>query len=428
MSVLTNGQSLDTFLRERLEEAIERADNLHDGGVDRDSLDRFAASICGEYGLEPLELQRDQLTQLPVETVKAGYTNPSGVVDRIQTELMVTWRLPYSGSRDLWNTVPNGKYLTVTTTDPLGPVKVGGLDHLLLSVRATGREQWEIRNDREQILDALTTKVGWVNEQVVAYNTKLRERVTERLLRRVEMAEYGQALDAASDVPLYQAPATEQVPIPLERTILLPPQTNTAESSGHLDPVLAQAMYEHVVQTIEQMTVAMERTPKEAAALGEEGIRNLILFVLNANYRGAAAGEVFNGAGKTDILLRWDNGNAFIGECKNWHGPKAVQEAIDQMLGYVTWRDTKAALILFIPQKNATDKIRKAKQEFRDHETFQSESEDGTDTRADFVLRSKEDEDRLISVALIAVVLPELKEDLRECPKCGEMIGDTDEQ
>lgn len=42
------------------------------------------------------------------------------------------------------------------------------------------------------------------------------------------------------------------------------------------------------------MTRAMERTPT-AAKLREEELRNLILIVLNANYEGAARGEVFNG-------------------------------------------------------------------------------------------------------------------------------------
>lgn len=52
-------------------------------------------------------------------------------------------------------------------------------------------------------------------------------------------------------------------------------------------------------------------------------------------------------AGKTDILLREGDRNVFIGECKFWKGPKAFGEAIDQLLGYATWRDGKTAILVF---------------------------------------------------------------------------------
>ena len=153
------------------------------------------------------------------------------------------------------------------------------------------------------------------------------------------------------------------------------------------------------------MTRAMELTPT-AAKLDEEEIRNLILFVLNANYRGAASGEVFNGAGKTDILLKWDGGNAFIGECKFWRGRVSFVSAINQLHRYVTWRDTKAALIVFIRSGSTTQIMTKARKELRDHPTFMNERPGNGETRSDFTLRSATDPDRMISVALVGVVIP----------------------
>jgi hypothetical protein len=130
------------------------------------------------------------------------------------------------------------------------------------------------------------------------------------------------------------------------------------------------------------------------------------LFVLNANYRGAAAGEVFNGNGKTDILLRWNDQNAFIGECKFWEGPARFRKAIDQLHGYVTWRDTKAALILFVKTGNPTDIINKASHELREHSTFVNEAPHANATRRNFVLRAADDDAKHIDVALVVVVLP----------------------
>lgn len=39
--------------------------------------------------------------------------------------------------------------------------------------------------------------------------------------------------------------------------------------------------------------------------------------------------------------------SAFVGECKIWGGAGQVAGDLDQLLGYLTWRDSKASLIVF---------------------------------------------------------------------------------
>jgi hypothetical protein len=41
------------------------------------------------------------------------------------------------------------------------------------------------------------------------------------------------------------------------------------------------------------------------------------------------------------------NETIFIAECKIWRGKKSLQEAIAQLLSYLTWRDNRVALIVF---------------------------------------------------------------------------------
>ena len=53
------------------------------------------------------------------------------------------------------------------------------------------------------------------------------------------------------------------------------------------------------------------------------------------------------------ILIREENKNVFIAECKFWHGQKAFGDAVDQMLGYLTWRDSKCALLIFNKTKDS---------------------------------------------------------------------------
>lgn len=51
--------------------------------------------------------------------------------------------------------------------------------------------------------------------------------------------------------------------------------------------------------------------------------------------------------GKSDILIRDGDRSVFVAECKIWRGSKSLSNAIDQLLGYATWRDTKTAILVF---------------------------------------------------------------------------------
>jgi hypothetical protein len=96
------------------------------------------------------------------------------------------------------------------------------------------------------------------------------------------------------------------------------------------------------------MALVMERSPSAFAEMDEENLRMHFLVPLNGAFEGDATGETFNHDGKTDILLRKDGRNVFIAECKFWVGPKGFTDTIDQLLNYLTWRDSKTAIIIFV--------------------------------------------------------------------------------
>jgi hypothetical protein len=113
------------------------------------------------------------------------------------------------------------------------------------------------------------------------------------------------------------------------------------------EPLLEEAEYQHILAVMRSMSLVIERNPTQFASLDEETIRTHFLLQLNGHYEGSATGETFNASGKTDILIRVENRNIFIAECKFWRGPKGFKEAADQLLSYLSWRDTKCALLVF---------------------------------------------------------------------------------
>lgn len=67
---------------------------------------------------------------------------------------------------------------------------------------------------------------------------------------------------------------------------------------------------------------------------------------------GTATGETFNKEGRTDILLRAKDGtNVFVAECAVWNGKEKFKDKVDQLFGYLTWRDSKAAVVLFVDRQ-----------------------------------------------------------------------------
>ncbi len=90
------------------------------------------------------------------------------------------------------------------------------------------------------------------------------------------------------------------------------------------------------------------------ASLAEEAIRNHFFLQLNGHYEGGATGETFNASGKTDILIRVNDRNIFIAKCKFWRGKEDFNESVDQLLSYLSWRDTKCSLLVFNKTRNSS--------------------------------------------------------------------------
>jgi hypothetical protein len=137
-----------------------------------------------------------------------------------------------------------------------------------------------------------------------------------------------------------------------------------------LEPVLGDEVFEHILSVLRLAAAQMERSPKTYEGMGEEDRRQVLLTALNTHYSGDGTAEAFNVGGKTDILVRHEGSNLFIGECKFWGGQKVFTATIDQLLGYQAWRDTKLAIIMFVREKGLTSIIETARKTLGDHPQF----------------------------------------------------------
>ena len=137
-----------------------------------------------------------------------------------------------------------------------------------------------------------------------------------------------------------------------------------------------------------------------------EALRQQLLVQLNGQYEGQATGETFYFRGKTDILIRWKGGNVFVAECKFWEGPRSLEKALDQLLGYVTWRDTKTALLVFSRQKNFTSVVEKIPEVVKEHPSYKRQLPYGREGAFRFVLRRPDDPERELLLTVMAFDVP----------------------
>lgn len=154
------------------------------------------------------------------------------------------------------------------------------------------------------------------------------------------------------------------------------------------------------------MGLVMERSPKAFATMDEETLRMMFLVQLNGHFEGLATGETFNFGGKTDILIRYENRNIFIAECKFWSGPENFKETIDQLLGYLTWRDSKSALVIFNRNKNFTSVKQKIAETLRTHPNFKRELSVAHHDDYRAIVRHKDDPDREMLITVLAFDVP----------------------
>jgi hypothetical protein len=172
------------------------------------------------------------------------------------------------------------------------------------------------------------------------------------------------------------------------------------------EPELRPETYEEILRVIKSLSLTMERSPSAFATMGEEHLRDHILVSLNGQFEGAATSETFNRSGKTDILIRVKDRNIFIAECKFWDGPKSLTAAVDQVLSYLSWRDTKVALIVFNRRKDVSAVLAAIPETVSQHPLFKKQLEYKAEGAFRFLFGQKDDRNRDLILTVLVFDVP----------------------
>ncbi len=244
--------------------------------------------------------------------------------------------------------------------------------HVCFDTQGRGQPGETIRAQVEGIRNTISRYAGVLERDLTDYNAKLAEAIGQAVRRRKQQLLAKNETLAAIGIPIRKredVPATFAVPAARQPRRIVFPKPELHESGYTPEPTLDPAIYREILTILYDAGKNFERFPSTYERKGEEALRDQLLFLLQPHFRleGSATGETFNKIGKTDILIRWQSHNVFVAECKFWGGEKRYLETISQLLGYLTWRDSKAAVIIFDRNKEVSASLNAIEASTRRH-------------------------------------------------------------
>lgn len=395
---------LDATLRSHQSSISSRIDSIPRDQFLNTSIEELTQHILSALLVEPLTLYEDraEMEQRETKIDVSGWRdrNPfgdRGPINVAGIEVVVT--IPYSGDQSLWKLRPNQWQSIFPHGDVRGPGRdgVGALQILLSQPADESPERFKSRLDED--IKSIRFYVEAQRRQIEQFNAGLTGPINATIAARRERLKRNEGIQDLLGIPLKQKEGVPQVePIKITRKLVrpLPPPPKAGYQA---EPGITDEDYRHILSVIRHEGRTFEATPKTYAVHDEEELRDILLAHLNGHYQGAATGEAFRRNGKTDIRIEDQNRAAFVAECKVWRGAKELSSAIDQLLGYLTWRDCKAALIVF-NKNNAkfTELLGRIPETVQAHEKFRQALSKGQDGEWEFLMTSREDDARQVRV------------------------------
>jgi len=367
------------------------------------SVNDLAEHFVSKYFLDVPRLRRDEAhvldpedTKIDVSYDQTRYFREPGLHYLQGTAF--TLIVPFNGDANLFSMQPS----TYSISGIRGRVRHGALvfRHERLDDNAAA-----VKSDYDTRLAQVESHLETQRRDVQDWNSKLAETARSFIEARKTRILGALNLTESLGYPLERRPATTYpVPVSRKRVVIQMPTPKLATYTP--EPALAMQVYEDILQVISSLSVMMERSPSAFASMGEEHLRNHILVILNTQFEGQATGETFNRSGKTDILVRERDRTVFIAECKFWDGSKSLTEAIDQVLSYTCWRESKVAVIVFNRRKDISGVLAAVPNAVTEHACCKKRLEYRAEGAFRFLFGQKDDRNRELVLTVMVFDVP----------------------
>jgi hypothetical protein len=279
-------------------------------------------------------------------------------------------------------------------------------NNLILTVRGDNLQPAQVNEQFALRIKEIEEYLGYQRSMADTHRQGLPPRLRPEIEARKQKLLDARKMVAGLAFPIrtrQDAPKTYVAPVVRKKIIATPVPTSAPFEP---EPVLEEANYQAILNIIQSMALVMERSPSAFQAMGEEDLRQHFLVQLNGQFEGAASGETFNFSGKTDILIREKDRNIFIAECKFWSGEKNFLATITQLLNYLSWRDTKTAVLIFNRNKDFSGALETIEATLTNHPNLKRGPTKEADTRFRCVFGNPSDPRREAILTVLAFDVP----------------------
>ena len=308
--------------------------------------------ILSAMTIDPLVLFEDraEMDQRETKIDVSAWRDRNPFGDRgpiLVSGVAVSVSIPFTGESFLWKLKPN-LWQTVFPHGKVVSSRGENTGHVQIDMaQPTDEAPERFKSHLDGELKSIRFYLQSQKQQIDAFNVGLRSQILAAVSARRDRIQKHEGLQGIMGIPLKRKEGTPAfAPLKIARKLVrpLPP---VPKSGYKPEPGVTEEDYSHILSVIRHEGRTFETTPKTYSVHDEEQLRDILLAHLNGHYQGDATGEAFRRSGKTDIRIEDDARAAFVAECKIWKGQKELSQAIDQLLGYLTWRDCKAAIVVF---------------------------------------------------------------------------------
>lgn len=340
-----------------------------------------------------------------IDTDEEALVREERTRDRVQKQEFVLC-YPVAGNTDLFRYQPS----TRRSTNFLAMVEDGLLK---IDLDITTSKQDSVQSKIDRARRYVENHLENLKEDIEDHNQTLEQNAEKWFSnRRVDVEREYDLLDGL-DVPVLDRDDVSETfaALSVDRkeqiTVEKPEPPDTAELGA--DPAIPEGDYRKIASAINDVGKNFEKNPTLFEGKSEEELRDFVLFYIQHMFEGTASGETFNVSGKSDIMLQYDGDPLFVAECAIWRGKEYYLGKISQVHGYLRWRDSKAAVVLFVRNKAMEPVQETIREKTTDHETVDTLMETVDESWYEFQAHVLGDVDRDVTLSVLAFNIPPIE-------------------
>lgn len=394
-----NKRYLPELIQERRNNLVTRIEGVQN--PERLDLTKWKEDLIKDFRLGPLVLGKPEPSE-PVETYRSFTNDWGGTSQQKMFEIKV--RLPFEGDWQLFECYGSQSAIVYPKLGGIGPGRI------TFTVSIPAMEAALYQNEVGKVIGDISSNIPTINREIASWDDGLPQLVADLINRRFSHLEQKRSFMEQIGLKVNPASNTYMVPPPVAKKAIPKPAAEAATSARTKSaPTLSDDVYIDIKEVLFNVGRAIERKPSLYIGRSEEDLRDMFLLFLETRYEATAGvGEAFNKEGKTDILLKYapDGTNLFIAECKFWKGAKGFRETIDQLFRYLTTRDSKAALMMFVSQKEFQAVVGTMKEAIREHPQYRSHVRDSHDSSIAYEFSLPDDSQKAIQIEVMLFHFP----------------------